>query len=242
MASVTGFGKDCIVVIPSYNESDNLRILIPKITKVLSGVQIVVVDDSPTEERKKLENIRSSQKSDNVSFIFRNHKSGRGSAVIDGLKYAANNTNRKYFIEMDADMAHDPDDIPKLFAKTDMGDVVIGSRYLSGSHIKDWPIRRLYQSKMINFFLNYWLGLKLSDYTNGLRLYNRKAVNFLTNVKLYEKGFISLSEIAYKLKKAGFRLTEVPITFTDRKYGKSNADFNELVKSLVGAVRIRIRG
>lgn len=118
-------------------------------------------------------------------------------------------------------------------------DLVIGSRYLNKSRITKWPLKRLILSKIINFFINKWLGLKLSDYTNGFRLYNRKAVEFLTKVPLKEKGFIALSEIAYRLKKNNFKISEVPIVFTDRTYGKSSAGLKEFVASLIGIVRIK---
>ena len=94
-------------------------------------------------------------------------------------------------------------------------------------------------SKIINGFLKIWLGLSLSDYTNGFRMYNRRSVEFLTKIELKEKGFIALSETAYRLKKAGFTIIEVPISFTDRKFGKSNAGIREHYDALFGAIRIR---
>jgi len=119
--------------------------------------------------------------------------------------------------------------------------MVVGSRYMKGSLIAKWTWSRLIQSKIINFLLTYWLGLHITDYTNGFRAYSRKACQFLITAPLREKGFIVLSEIAYMLHSHGFRIMEVPITFTDREYGKSNANFSELMHSLRGVFLLRYR-
>ena len=229
------------VIIPSYNESENLILLIPNILRILPNAQIIVVDDSIGKERMNTENICKRDKA-HITYVSRNKKLGRGSAVIKGLKTALTNGSVQVFVEMDADLAHDPNEIPRLLSKIDKADMVIGSRYLKGSKIVKWPLSRLIQSKIINYLLKHWLGLHISDYTNGFRAYSRRACSYLSSIQLYEKGFISLSEIAYKLQKKGFTITEVPITFTDRKFGKSNANLKELITSLLGVIRIRMRG
>jgi len=229
------------VIIPSYNESENLKLLLPNILHVLPSARIIVVDDSIGEERIHTEHI-CKRDAARIIYVSRNNKLGRGSAVLKGLKVALTNNSAQVFIEMDADLAHDPKEIPALLLKMNQADMVIGSRYLRGSKIIKWPASRLVQSKIINFLLKYWLGLHISDYTNGFRAYSRKASEYLTSIRLFEKGFISLSEIAYKLQKKGFIVAEVPITFTDRKFGKSNADIKELITSLIGVIGIKMRG
>ena len=167
---------------------------------------------------------------------------GRGSAVMVGLKEMLKIKQIEYFFEMDADLAHDPKDFEKFLIdiKSKKSDLVIGSRYLDGSKIIKWPLKRLILSKIINYSINFWLGIKLSDYTNGFRLCKRKAVKFLAKTKLTEKGFIALSEIAYKLKNNGFKISEVPINFTDRAYGKSSAGIKEFSSALIGIIRIKM--
>lgn len=226
------------IIIPSYNESQNLVILVEEIKKTVPLARIYVVDDSGENERKILRQKLGSKK---VRLIFRNKKSGRGSAVLDGFKEAAKDKTQEYFMEMDADRSHDPKDLPKLVDLAPWADVVIGSRYLPGSRIENWPLRRLWQSRVINGVLKIWLGVGISDYTNGLRLYNRRSVTFLLTTPMLEKGFIALSESAFKLKKAGFTFAQVPTTFRDRTLGKSNANFRELMASLLGVIRIRLR-
>jgi dolichol-phosphate mannosyltransferase len=215
--------------------------LLANILRILPSARIIVVDDSMGIERGNTETV-CEKYSKQVICLSRNMKLGRGSAVIEGMKKALTNKAVQVCIEMDADLAHDPNEIPILLSKIDQVDMVIGSRYLKGSKIVKWPVSRLVQSKIINFLLKYWLGLHISDYTNGFRAYSRKACEYLSSIQLFEKGFISLSEVAYMLQKKGFTIAEVPITFTDRKFGTSNANFKELITSLLGVIRIKMRG
>lgn len=220
------------VIIPAYCESDSLKILLPRILKTLPGAHIVVVDDSENSASKRTES---------VVILQRGTKKGRGSAVLDGMKYALRKSYIQYFIEMDADLAHAPEECRALIDSSARSDMVIGSRYLRGSVIENWPLYRLVQSRIINFFLRYLLGLPLSDFTNGFRLYKRPVVEFLAKTPMKEKGFIALSEIAHKVHRHGFHISEVPVSFNDRKFGISNANLRELLESLIGAFRIRIQ-
>lgn len=221
--------SDIAVVIPAYNEEKNLHILLEDIHRYLPGAFVVIVDDSPAKMFFT-----------GVTVVSRGQKLGRGSAVIRGLAEALKHKEIRYCFEMDADLAHSPSEFSRFLKKRNSAGLIVGSRYLKQSHIVKWPMRRLIQSRLINAFLNIWLGLHLSDYTNGFRLYSRNAAEFLMTAHLRETGFIALSEIAYKLKRNGFRIMEVPITFRDRKYGFSNANIKELVRSFAGAIRIRV--
>lgn len=226
------------IIIPAYNELKNLQILITRIFKKYPDIRVVVVDDSDKAEYLKLRKTLSIF-GRNVQIIPRFKKMGRGSAVIEGLRLSLKDKKIKVFIEMDADLAHDPNELKLFLREIKSTDMVVGSRYRSTSKIINWPITRLIQSRIINLFLKVWLGLNLTDYTNGFRAYSRRATEFLVKQKLKEKGFISLSETAFKLKEAGFKISEVAITFRDRRYGKSNANLKELMLSLQGAIRIR---
>lgn len=226
------------VIIPSYNDVDNLPFVIQGLYAISSTVTIIIVDDSSKEEKKKLPQLK--KQFPKLVVLEREKKSGRGSAVLEGFRYALKNKQIEYVLEMDADTSHDPKDLPAFFAKDKQADVIIGSRYLKNSKVINWPKRRLFLSRMINkILLNNLLGLGLHDYTNGYRLYTREAAEFLLTTPLHETGFLLLSETAYKLKKAGFTLTEIPITFTDRKYGKSSVKFADLLENFIGAFRIR---
>lgn len=226
------------IIIPALNESENLKILVRNIFKNLPDTMVVIVDDSQKEENSKLHKDMQIYK-ERVIILDRGAKMGRGSAIIDGLKKALKEKNIKYFFEMDADLSHNPEELNRFLRIKNNYDMIVGSRYTVGSNITKWPWWRLAQSRVINKLLNLWLGLSLTDYTDGYRMYKRRAVEFLAKTPLREKGFISLSEVAFKLKKNGYKITEVPVSFTDRTMGKSNANIRELMSSLRGAVRIR---
>jgi dolichol-phosphate mannosyltransferase len=236
---MNSWDKKLVVILPAYNESENLRILLRKIHDVVPHARIIIVDDSDTpEDTKALKNTYK-----NVEVITRHKKLGRGSAVLEGFKYALKDTSLEYFIEMDTDLSHDPKQIPLLKEAhvKNKAHLVVGSRYIQGSKIVNWPLRRIVMSKVINFNLRFWLKVRLYDFTNGFRFYTRAAVKELLTVGLHEKGFIVLSESVYILNKKGYKIIEVPITFVDRIHGTSSVGVQELYNSLTGAFRIKLR-
>jgi len=231
--------QDISIVIPSYNEVQNLAILFKGIDLELPGSKIIVVDDSRPAENAKLKKIVGNRK--DIVLISRLKKAGRGSAVMDGFRQALKDRKMRYVFEMDSDLAHDPKEFKRFLQKRDGSiGLIIGSRYLPGGKIINIAPNRTIMSRLINKFLYYWLGMHLTDHTSGFRLYNRKAVVFLTGAKIESKGFIALSETAYKLFLAGFKIKEVPITWNFRIYGKSNVNLRELFNSLTFVIKMRI--
>ncbi len=219
--------QDISIVIPSYNEVQSLTVLLKSIRQELPNSEIIVVDDSNPEENIKLKRIVNNKK--NIILISRFKKAGRGSAVLLGFKQALKNKQMRYVFEMDSDLAHSPKEFKRFFKKInqDYG-LIIGSRYLPGGKIINIAANRTIMSRIINKVLYYWLGMHLTDHTSGFRLYSREAAQFLTKAKIQAKGFIALSETAYKLSLAGFKIAEVPITWNYRVYGKSNVNLQEL--------------
>jgi len=231
--------KDIAVVVPSYNDVQNLAILIKRIRLQLPKSKIIIVDDSLLEENVKLKTIVKKKR--NIDLISRFKKKGRGSAVIQGFKKALEDKSMNYVFEMDSDLAHDPNEFKRFVKVKDKTiGLIIGSRYLPGGKIMNITPNRIIMSKIINKCLYYWLGMHLSDHTSGFRLYSRKAVEYLTNAKIRSKGFISLSETAYALFLAGFKIKEVPITWNFRIYGKSNVNLRELLNSLLFVIYMRL--
>lgn len=227
------------VIIPTYNEALNIKNLIVAIRKAAGKAnKIIVVDDSTSDNTGEV--VKTVAKGDkNVFLIARKAKKGRGSAVIDGFWFAQK-FRPSYFIEMDADFSHDPQAIPKLLAQIKKGnDIVIGSRYLPQSKILNWPLSRKIFSRFSNLYAKFLLGVPISDFTNGYRIYNEKSVKFLLSQNLRSTGYIMLSETAYKLKKAGFSFDEIPIVFINRKRGKSNTNLSEIMNAFLGILRIR---
>lgn len=234
-------GKKIAIVTPSYREFKNIPVLIKKIRKILPESEIVIVDDSPKDQSLSLKKLLNKQK--NVKVISRFRKLGRGSAVLAGLKEAFKNKTIEYFFEMDSDLAHDPKEIPRFVKKIGAGnsDLIVGSRNLPGGKTINIPKNRIVLSKIINKFLYFWLGVKLTDYTGGFRLYSRASVEFLLRAQLESTGFITLSEAAYKLNRNGFKIAEVPITIHNRIHGKSNVDAKEFVNSLFFVLKMRLK-
>jgi len=228
------------IIIPSYNDLDNIPLVVTGIYAVVPHVHIIIVDDSTQVEKTKLAGLKTAFPK--LVIIERAKKSGRGSAVLDGFRKALENKQIAFVLEMDADTSHDPKDLEKFLASAQKADMILGSRYLPDSRIINWPLQRVIMSRIINkFFLRFLLQLPITDYTNGYRMYNRRAAEYLLTITLHETGFLLLSETAYRLKHAGFTIAEVPITFTDRKYGKSSVTFFDLIENLTGAFRIRLR-
>lgn len=232
--------KDICIVIPSFNESRNIAQVIRGIRRELSGVRIIVVDDSDIGENKLTRKAINKFKS--IDLISREKKKGRGSAVIDGFKYAFKNDANLYFFEMDADQAHEPKHLKRFLKKISDGNygMIIGSRYVKGGQTGEITQTRKILSRIINKFLSLVLEIKLSDYTSGYRLYHRSAVEFIISQKMKSVGFITLSEITHKLNKHGFKIGEVPVTITKRKYGESTLGIAELIMSLIFILRMKL--
>jgi len=232
--------NEVAVVIPSYNEVKNISILIKSIKQELKLVTIIIVDDSSPSENQKLKRLLKGKK--DVILISRLSKKGRGSAVIDGFKEALKDKNVKYVFEMDSDLAHDPREFKRFIDKRNSGDydLVIGSRYVPGGAMINIPTNRTIMSRVINKFLCYWLRIHLTDHTGGFRFYKRNSVEYLVNTNLKSKGFITLSETAYRLYRAGFKIAEVPVTVNLRRYGKSTVNTKELIDSLSFVIRMRL--
>lgn len=233
-------GKNIAIVTPSYREFKTIFVLIKKIRKVIPDCEIIIVDDSPRDENLKL---RALSRKENIRVISRLKKLGRGSAVVEGFKKAFRNKRIKYFFEIDSDLAHNPSEMPRFLNKitTEEYDVVIGSRYIEGGKTINMPKHRAVLSIVINKFLRIWLSVKLSDFTGGFRLYNRRAVKFLINGELKSPGFITLSETIYKLNRKKYKIGEVPITVAERRSGKSNVNLKELFISLFFVLKMRIK-
>lgn len=228
------------IVMPSYNEEENIKVLIKKIRAELLNVRIIIVDDSDLLINKKIKKIVANDK--NIILISRLKKLGRGTAVVRGFREALKDKKIKYVFEMDSDLAHDPKEFVRFLDKIDNGtyDLIIGSRYLPGGKIKNIAKNRTIPSKIINKFLRLWLNINVTDFTSGFRLYSGSAARKIVSSKIKSKGFITLSETLYTIKKAGLNITEVPITWNYRIYGRSNVDANEFIISLYFVLKMRI--
>ncbi len=238
---MNSWDKKLAIILPTYNESENIKQLLTSIRKIVPNAYILIVDDSNRTESERIKKIVTKFK--NIRIVIRKKKMGRGSAVLAGFERAFKNNSIKYFVEMDTDLSHEPEELPDLYKAliAQNAQLVVGSRYIKESRVKNWPRRRLILSRIINFSLRIWLRVKIHDYTNGYRMYHRTVINQLLRRGLKEKNFITLSESVFLIQKMGYKIIEIPITFTDRKQGQSSVGIKELFLSLIGALRIRIR-
>ena len=226
------------VVIPTYNERDNIERLVQTITALPKGGHIIIVDDNSPDGTGEVAD-RLCKEYPHVAVLHRAGKGGRGSACIAGFRRALAQ-GVDYIIEMDADFSHDPREIPNLLRETGQYDMVIGSRYARESKITGWPIRRRVFSKLANLYARMVLGIPIGDYTNGFRCYRRTALACIEFDRIGAKGYIVLSETAYQLFRKGFAIGEVPTTFVNRKRGESNLSLTEIANAFTSVLQLRL--
>lgn len=225
------------IIIPVYNEAPNLKILIPNIFKYCKNVDIYIVDDNSTDGTAQL--ILTLKKKYQIFYLRRNKKLGRGTAVTHGFKQAFKDSRISVFVEMDADLSHDPKELPRLISSVDKSSISLASRYILMSKIYGVSKERKILSKFANGFESLLFGLPIHDYTNGYRAYPREAIAVLIKHRYKSSGFASIAESTYFLYKKGFTLRELPTKFVNRKIGGSKADLHEIYISIRDLFRIR---
>jgi len=229
--------KNIGIVIPAFNEENNIERLVKKIKSKFKDSLIIIVDDS--HHKKTWHLIR--KKKLRVNYIHRGKKLGRGSAVIFGLKKLIKNKKIKVFVEMDADFSHDPDELPRninFFYKNSL-DLLIGSRYLKKSKIINWSLRRRIFSILANYLARNLLKIPIYDFTNGYRIYSKRSVKkIIKNCGKIGGGFIVLSEILVELYINNLKISEIKSTFIDRKRGESSISLKLILVSLFGLIKL----
>ena len=229
-----------LVLLPTYNEALNLPLLIPRILDVDEAIDVLVVDDASPDGTADVVRQLQREHPERVSLLERDKKSGRGGAVMAGFRQGLRDERHRWFVEMDADVSHQPEELPSLIAAANQADMVVGSRYLPGGRIDGWPRRRRVWSRGSNSIIRGVLGVPMTDFTNGYRLYSRRAVEHLAAAPLRETGYISLSEWAYVIHRAGLTIEEVPTVFINRRLGESNMSASEAVGAIRALLRMRL--
>ncbi|MSU73671.1 polyprenol monophosphomannose synthase [Candidatus Kaiserbacteria bacterium] len=225
-----------LIIIPSYNEKENIASLIDALLKLPIGADVLIVDDSSDGTAAMLKEKQATEP--RLFLIAREKKSGRGTAVLEGFRFALSRDYQR-IVEMDADFSHDPKELPSLLAVSDTNKLVIGSRYLKTSRIVNWPLSRRIFSRCANFYANLVLGIGIHDYTNGYRVYGREALEKLDIPSIKSRGYIVLSEIAYQLYRKGVRFAEIPTIFVNRARGVSSFSLKEAREAFLSVLRIR---
>lgn len=227
-----------IVVIPTYNERDNLAELTRRLLGLGLALDVVVIDDGSPDGTGKLADDLA-QSFPQLSVIHRDRKFGYGSAVAEGFRTALKG-EYSWILQMDADLSHDPAAIPALLRSASDHDLVLGSRYIGGVRVMDWEIGRVLLSCMANRYARAVTGLPVRDITTGFRCYRRSALEALDLAQLKASGYGFLIEIAYRIWKSGGRLIEVPITFYGRQKGTSKMSKWMMVEAALLVWRLRL--
>lgn len=227
-----------LVIIPSFNERENIVNLIDLILTIRDDIDVLVVDDSSPDGTADAVRQAQTHHGDRLKLNLRKGKGGRGSAVLDGFRYAIEN-DYEFILEMDADFSHRPEEIPDFFDKIGDHDLVIGSRYLPQSEIHHWGWRRTIFSRFANLYARFILGIPISDYTNGYRLYKKSTIEALDIDAISASGYIVLSEVAYQLHRKNLSFGEVSTVFVNRRRGESNLSMHEIREAFLAVLRVR---
>ncbi len=211
---------ESLVVIPTYNEIEIIEKIIEAVLEQDEGIEILIIDDnSPDGTGETVDRIADSEK--RVHIMHRKGKLGLGSAYISGFKWALEKTDAKYIFEMDADFSHDPGDIRHFLEAIKDNDLVIGSRYLDGIRVVNWPLSRLILSTGANIYTELVTGLPLKDSTGGFKCFRRETLAGLPLDTVRSDGYSFQIEMNFLCWKKGFRIKEIPIIFSDRVVGVS---------------------
>lgn len=208
-----------LVIIPTYNEKDNISKVIPLVLKQDPDIEVLVVDDnSPDGTGKIVEELQISNP--RIKLIRREKKSGLGTAYLAGFKYALEN-GYNYIFEMDSDFSHDPSYIPDFLKAIEDSDLVLGSRYIKGVNVVNWPITRLLLSYFANVYARWVTGLPLKDSTGGFKCFKREVLEKIGLDKIHSNGYAFQIEMSFRAWRKGFKIKEIPIIFVDRRAGES---------------------
>ena len=231
-----------LIIIPTYNEIENIENIIRKVFSLEESFSILIIDDgSPDGTAKKVKELQ--KEFSNTLFIEeRNGKLGLGTAYILGFKWALKK-DYQYIFEMDADFSHDPNDLSRLLkaCKENGGDVAIGSRYVKGVNIVNWPMSRLLMSYFASKYVKAITGMPIHDSTAGFKCYKRKVLEKINLNKIEFVGYAFQIEMKFTSWKYGFNIIEVPVIFTDRQEGNSKMSGGIFYEALFGVIKMKVK-
>lgn len=230
-----------IVIIPTYNERENIENIIRKVFSLEGGYDILIIDDGSPDGTAAIVKRLQQEFPERLHMIERQGKLGLGTAYITGFKWSIDK-GYDYTFEMDADFSHNPEDLPRLYqACKDGADLAIGSRYCDGISVINWPIGRIIMSYYASVYVRTVLGMKVYDCTAGFKCYSNKVLRTIDLDKVEMKGYGFQIEMKYTTYKLGFKITEVPIIFVNRKAGTSKMSGGIFGEAFWGVLKLRFR-
>ena len=233
--------SDSIVIIPTYNEKENVEAIIRAVMELPHGFDILIIDDgSPDGTAQIVKNLQATEFADRLYLVERKGKLGLGTAYIAGFKWALAH-GYDYVFEMDADFSHDPKDLTRLYeaCASDGYDVAIGSRYVSGVNVVNWPMGRVLMSYYASKYVRLVTGVPIHDTTAGFKCYRRRVLEAIDLDAIRFKGYAFQIEMKFTAYKLGFKIKEVPVIFVNRQLGTSKMSGGIFGEALFGVVRLR---
>lgn len=229
-----------IVIIPTYNEKENVENIIRAVMELPESFHVLIVDDGSPDGTADIVKRLQSEFSDSLFIEERSGKLGLGTAYIHGFKWALKN-NYDFIFEMDADFSHNPKDLPRLLAacRDDDYGMSVGSRYCKGGKVENWPFSRWLMSYFASVYVRMVLFISIKDTTAGFACYQRKVLDTLNLDDIWFIGYAFQIEMKYSTLKSGFKIKEVPVTFIDRVYGESKMNMGIFKEAFWGVLKLR---
>ena len=234
--------SDAIVIIPTYNEIENIESIIRAVFSQQKGFHVLIVDDNSPDGTGKQVKILQQEFKEQLFLLERKEKSGLGTAYIAGFEYALDKTY-KYIFEMDADFSHNPDDLIRLYeaCAVDGADISVGSRYVKGITVVNWPMSRIILSYGASRYVRLITRMTVKDSTAGFVCYKRKVLETIDLKKIEFVGYAFQIEMKFKAHKKGFKIVEIPVIFKDRTKGKSKMSGSIITEAIFGVISLKIK-
>lgn len=233
--------SDSIVIIPTYKEKENIERILRKVFSLQKEFDILIIDDNSPDGTAQIVKDLINDFPERLFIIERSGKQGLGTAYLAGFKWSLEQ-GYDYIFEMDADFSHDPNDLMKLYeaCHTKGADLAIGSRYISGINVINWPLKRVLMSYMASVYVRMITGMEIMDTTAGFKCYRRKVLETIKLDKVRMKGYGFQIEMKFKTWKYGFTIVEVPIIFTERQEGNSKMSGGIFGEAFKGVIRMKL--
>lgn len=227
-----------LVVIPTYNESENIVPLVREVLSVFDKADVLVVDDNSPDGTAEIVK-KEFNGNERVNIIVRKGKRGLGRSYVEGFKWGLEK-GYGYFLEMDADFSHDPKEIPNFYKYLQEYDVVVGSRYLNGIRVLNWDLKRLIISQLGSLYARIVTGLKLTDMTGGYNGYRAEVLKTIDLNKIDSNGYAFQIELKFRAHVKGFKIIEIPIVFKERERGVSKMNKKIILEAIIECIKLRI--
>ena len=233
--------SDSIVIIPTYNERENIENIIRAVFGLEKTFHILIIEDGSPDGTAAIVKTLQQEFPDRLFMIERKGKLGLGTAYITGFKWALEHSY-EYIFEMDADFSHNPNDLPRLYEACAVqgGDVAIGSRYVSGVNVVNWPMGRVLMSYFASKYVRIVTGLPIHDTTAGFKCYRRQVLETIDLDKIHFKGYAFQIEMKFTAYKCGFKIIEVPVIFINRELGTSKMNSSIFGEAVFGVIKLKV--